>query len=366
VVANTSARSGGNLMSNGTTSIADSILSGGQALNGPDCSSFGGATIPAVSGKNIVGVTSGGCTFPGGTVVANAPQLGALGDHGAPGKTAVPAAGSPALDAASACPDGGRDQRGAPAPSGAACDIGAAEASADLQVSVQASAASAAPGEQVSFVVKATNAGPDPAESTSIAITPPSGAEVLLVSPSTGSCDQTTCSVGSLAAGSSATVTVVVRPSSAGTATTSATATSPVPDPTSGDATGSASTIVAAAGGGGGGGGGGTTTPDTTAPVLGAFAAKGKLRSGRRGRLRAVLSEAASVRIVVARTRGKRRRVGVIVARLAAGEGVIVVPRKLKGKRLKPGLYRLTAVATDAAGNKSAPKRITVRVRAAG
>jgi hypothetical protein len=95
------------------------------------------------------------------------------------------------------------------------------------------------------------------------------------------------------------------------------------------------------------------------------LAVKGKLRSGKPGRLRAVLSEAASVRIVVARTKGKRRRVGVIVARLAAGEGVIVVPRKIKGKRLKPGLYRLTAVATDAARNKSAPKRITVRVRTA-
>lgn len=53
--------------------------------------------------------------------------LGALGDHGGPTPTILPAATSPAIDADPACAAGATDQRGVARPQGAACDAGAVE-----------------------------------------------------------------------------------------------------------------------------------------------------------------------------------------------------------------------------------------------
>ena len=36
---------------------------------------------------------------------------------------------------------------------------------------------------------------------------------------------------------------------------------------------------------------------------------------------------------------------------------------KLKGRRLKPGSYLATATAVDSAGGKSAPRRVTFKVK---
>jgi hypothetical protein len=38
-------------------------------------------------------------------------------------------------------------------------------------------------------------------------------------------------------------------------------------------------------------------------------------------------------------------------------------PGPLGTRRLKPGRYRLTAIAIDAAGNRSNPARVTISVR---
>lgn len=96
----------------------------------------------------------------------------------------------------------------------------------------------------------------------------------------------------------------------------------------------------------------GTPPPaDTTPPAVTKLTARGARRP-KPIAVRFTLSEPASVRIAA----GKK----VAVTRAArAGANAI----KLPTRKLKRGRVRLTLTATDAAGNASAPDRITVRVR---
>ena len=88
---------------------------------------------------------------------------------------------------------------------------------------------------------------------------------------------------------------------------------------------------------------------DTTAPQL------TRLRAIlRRSRVRFRLSEAADVRLVV-RRRGGRARSVTVAGR--AGANTARIPLRARGR------YRVTAVATDAAGNRSVARRIGFRVR---
>ena len=82
------------------------------------------------------------------------------------------------------------------------------------------------------------------------------------------------------------------------------------------------------------------------------------------------LSERATVRIVIARAvkRGGKTRYavkGTLLRRgLAAGKHSIGFRGRLGGKALASGRYRATVTATDAAGNRSAPRRVGFRIRA--
>jgi Tol biopolymer transport system component len=89
---------------------------------------------------------------------------------------------------------------------------------------------------------------------------------------------------------------------------------------------------------------------DTIAPALTRLRA-----SPRRSRIRFRLSEPADVRLVV-RRRGARARI--VTVRAAAGANTVRVRLKARGR------YRVAAVATDAAGNRSAARRIRFHVRA--
>lgn len=128
---------------------------------------------------------------------------------------------------------------------------------------------------------------------------------------------------------------------------------------------------------------------DTTAPVLSALSVSRKAlaRSGKRRSttLAFTISESATVRLEVAplsagKRKGKRclkpskvkgrakacLREGapklVQTTRLDAGKRSIRFTGVVKGKRLRPGRYRLILTATDAAGNATA-KRLTVDLR---
>jgi DNA-binding beta-propeller fold protein YncE len=127
--------------------------------------------------------------------------------------------------------------------------------------------------------------------------------------------------------------------------------------------------------GGGGSGGGtpapgpGTTTP--SAPVLSGLAVK-SMRTGKRGTFTYSLDKAATTTITLARvqkgrkvgrtckkqTRKNRKKrsctmfvtVGKLTASGAAGRNTLAFSGKLGGRKLAPGIYRATAVATNSGG----------------
>jgi hypothetical protein len=56
------------------------------------------------------------------------------------------------------------------------------------------------------------------------------------------------------------------------------------------------------------------------------------------------------------------RKVGRIRAAGKRGKNRTRFNGKLKGRNLQPGRYRATAVATDSAGGKSAPRRVSFQI----
>jgi hypothetical protein len=103
------------------------------------------------------------------------------------------------------------------------------------------------------------------------------------------------------------------------------------------------------------------------APVIGAFRARPSVfaASARRGtRFRYTLTEAARVTLKIRRA---RRGAGYrTVARLtrtgASGANRIRFTGRVGGRVLRPGRYRAVLTATDAAGNRSAPRRLRFRI----
>jgi hypothetical protein len=116
-----------------------------------------------------------------------------------------------------------------------------------------------------------------------------------------------------------------------------------------------------------GGGGGPATTPDLTAPAISSLKARPrKLRARRRLTLSYKISEDARVTATIERcTKVRRKRcrrwrpagTGAQNARAAA------TVNRFRFRPRKPGRYRATLVASDAAKNFSAPKRVNFRVR---
>jgi plastocyanin len=148
---------------------------------------------------------------------------------------------------------------------------------------------------------------------------------------------------------------------------------------------------VNAAGPGTGTGTGTETTPevpgpgpggDSTRPAVARFALSrtrfrvgpaptardGRRRAGRGSAFRFRLSEAADVRIVIARAirRGGSRRYvtrGVLRRRTVdAGPASIAFSGRIGRVALAAGAYRATLTATDGAGNRSLPRRASFRV----
>lgn len=362
---------GGNLYvgTGSQASIRDSIVIDGSTTSGQsrNCGIASSGSTLTVTGKNVYEQLGNfSCEFPPATLAGSTAGLTALADHGGTGLTAVPLTGSVLVDAASGCPDGGRDQRGVKAPTGAACDIGAAELGADLRTQLTAAPGPVAPGTPVFQTVVVSNAGLDTATGTKLVIAPASGLSILSVSE--GSCAASgQCSLGTLAPGMSRTVTFSIEAPASGPLSSSVAATSDVPDPTPADAT---STV---------------TTDVLGAPVISRLRATGKLRSGSRGKIGFELDRDASVRIVVSRLikgkrigrgkcraklkkarKGKRctvvKPVGTISASRPAGPSSVVFPKRLGGRKLTPGRYRLVATATSAEGQRSASVRATVKV----
>jgi uncharacterized repeat protein (TIGR01451 family) len=125
--------------------------------------------------------------------------------------------------------------------------IGAASPSADLSLTMADSPDPVTVGSDLTYTLTARNSGPSSASEVVVSDSVPAGATFLSSSTSQGSCTgnpTVTCSLGSLASGATATVTLKIRPSSAGTLTNSASVSSSTADPASGNNQASASTTV--------------------------------------------------------------------------------------------------------------------------
>lgn len=102
-------------------------------------------------------------------------------------------------------------------------------------------------GQELTYALMVANAGPHAATSVVLTDSLPAGATFVSVTASQGTCTGTstvTCSVGTIGNGGGATVTIKVRPASAGTLTNQATVTADEIDPNPGNNAATAMTTV--------------------------------------------------------------------------------------------------------------------------
>jgi uncharacterized repeat protein (TIGR01451 family) len=93
-------------------------------------------------------------------------------------------------------------------------------------------------GEDGTYTITVTNAGPSAAAAVTVTDILPAGATFVSATPSQGSCSGTTtvtCTLGTLANGASATITLIVRPTAPGPLSNTATVSSTTADPTPGN-----------------------------------------------------------------------------------------------------------------------------------
>ncbi len=344
-----SAGSGGGVFSAGAT-LANSVLSGNAA---PSCD--GSVT----DGQHNIVFPDAGC--PGVNVD---PQLGALADNGGPTKTQAVGPGSPAFDAVPPAACSPTDQRGVSRPQGAGCEAGAYEFAPPSVVTGQATATSAS---------TATLEG---------AVTPNARTTSYHFEIGTTTAYGRSTPVQGAGAGTAA---VAVQESVNGLASDATYHYRLVATNAEGTSAGEDRTLV---------------IPDSVAPrFLSASLAPKVFAVNRRGpaetpvaaqrrrrgtTFRYTLSEPARVLFTISRAR-PGRRVGrrcvkptrrnrarrkctryVLVRRFAAQAGTAPTRKKFSGRigrrSLKPGRYRATLTARDAAGNVSAPRRLRFRV----
>jgi uncharacterized repeat protein (TIGR01451 family) len=124
----------------------------------------------------------------------------------------------------------------------------APSASADLRITKTGAPSPATAGANLTYKLTVGNAGPSTATAVKVTDTLPAGVALVSVTPSQGTCTFGTtviCQLGSLTAGGAvASVTLVVKPSAAGTLVNSASVSSAVADPNLANNTASLNTTV--------------------------------------------------------------------------------------------------------------------------
>lgn len=147
-------------------------------------------------------------------------------------------------------------------------------ASADVGIALSASAPSVSVGSPLTYTLTVSNAGPAAAEGVVVSNLIPEGMTLVSAAPSSGSCSANgtiLCPLGTVPSGGSATVTLVVTPTTPGEISDSASVTASTADPVASNniaavtasVTDPASgpTVTPAAGGDSGGGGGAEVPP---------------------------------------------------------------------------------------------------------
>lgn len=207
----------------GTHILRNSIFSANDSSS--DSDDCGGSFFNS-QGFNIWGSNANTNCQPDGFPVGNNPDdivgdplIGPLQDNGGPTQTRNLLAGSPAIDGGNpaGCKDGSGttlsvDQRGFPRPSGPVCDIGAVEAVvSDLSILKTADGNSFIVGDEIAYTLTVTNDGPSLSPAL-VSDTLPAGVTLVSVSANCAeSAGTVTCDLGTLDAGQSQAVEIVVE-----------------------------------------------------------------------------------------------------------------------------------------------------------
>ncbi len=214
----------------GATGVHNTIIAGNT---GGDCGDSGSSSQVPTAVDAGFNLDSDGTCFSGlaaSDKVGVNPLLGAPADNGGSVLTDALQVGSPAIDGGSdtGCP--ATDARGVTRPQGASCDIGAYEFEAARLALSKSAPGTATTGVPFTYTLKTTDGGPGLSTGTTVVDQLPAHSTLFGATPSQGSCSATgspakiTCSLGKVAAGSSATVTIVAAVSQPGTVTNTASA----------------------------------------------------------------------------------------------------------------------------------------------
>jgi uncharacterized repeat protein (TIGR01451 family) len=118
---------------------------------------------------------------------------------------------------------------------------------ADVQITKTASPTTVLPGNRVTYALKVTNAGPSPAQGVQVVDTAASGISPVSATPSQGSCaTASSCSLGTLSVGQTATIEVVATATALGTQGNTATVSSMTAEKDPSNNTASATIVVEA------------------------------------------------------------------------------------------------------------------------
>jgi uncharacterized repeat protein (TIGR01451 family) len=251
---------GGGVVTSGSTTILANTIVAGQTAGG-DCS---GLAIDG--GYNLDGDGSCGFSAANNSLANTDPLLDPAGlkNNGGPTQTIALQPASPAIDAIPPNVNGcgttiTTDQRGVGRPQGAGCDIGAFEfvsaSGADLAITKLGAPNPVVSGNRLTYTIAVTNNGPE--DATGVAVTDPLPESVHFdsVSSTLGTCNRSTakpapkdgtitCTLGNLASGAGATITIIVTATTPGTLTNNATVSGNETDPNSLNNTATASTTV--------------------------------------------------------------------------------------------------------------------------
>jgi hypothetical protein len=214
----------------GATGVRNTIIAeneGGDCGHGSESSTFAAAIDV---GYNLGSDETCFTNTAGHDKVGVNPLLGTPEANGGPVLTDALEPGSPAIDAGNNeyCP--ATDARGIARSLGGACDIGAYEAVPASLALTNSAPTSAIAGIPITYALSATDSGPGASTATTITDQLPAGATLYGATPSQGTCSsagspaKVTCKLGTIEAGKSATVALVVG-LSAGSVTNTATVT---------------------------------------------------------------------------------------------------------------------------------------------
>jgi uncharacterized repeat protein (TIGR01451 family) len=212
---------------------------------------------------------------------------------------------------------------------------------ADLAITKVDSADPSRAGRDLTYTITVTNNGPNATTNVTVTDTLPSGLSARSSAASQGSCSGTTtvtCEIGNLANGASATVTIVVRPQSAGTITNTASVRATEADNNTANNSASQATTISAAP---------AARVDRKKPTIsvGGVQASGCSRAAFTANIR--VRDASRLRRVVVTVDGRTLR------RTKSKRFSVNVP----ANSMRAGRHTLRVLAVDARGNRRTVSR---------